>query len=50
MTGIAQLHKELMDKDYPYMRSGLAEEDGRLELTVMDPFGNRILFMQLTFR
>ena len=50
MTGIAQLHKELMRKDYPYMRPGLAEEDGRLELTVIDPFGNRIRFMQLLSR
>lgn len=50
MTGIRNLHKELQAQDYRYMKPGLQEEDGRIELQVIDPFNNRIRFMELKHR
>ena len=50
MTGIRAFHKELTAKNYRYMRSGLEDEGTRLEVTVIDPFNNRIRFMELTER
>src|SRR5690606_20498854 len=47
MRGIRKLHEELRGKQYRYMKPGLEEEDGRLEVTVIDPFQNRIRFMEL---
>ena len=45
MTGVADLHRELIDKKYRYNRPGLQRQDwGMLELTVTDPFNNRITF------
>lgn len=48
MTGIRELHRELQAKDYRYMKPGLEDQGGRLELQVTDPFSNRIRFMELT--
>ena len=47
MTGIRELHRELQAKDYRYMKPGLEDQGGRLELQVTDPFSNRIRFMEL---
>jgi len=47
MSGIRAFHKELIDKKYRYMRPGLEDEGTRLEVTVIDPFQNRIRFMEL---
>lgn len=47
MTGIGDLHRELLAKDYRYMKPGLHDEAERLELQVIDPFNNRIRFMEL---
>lgn len=47
MTGVAELHEELAAKDYRYMKPALTDEGSRLELAVVDPFGNRIRFMEL---
>jgi hypothetical protein len=47
MTGIRALHAELAAKDYRYMKPGLQDEGTRLELQVIDPFNNRIRFMEL---
>ena len=47
MKGIRAFQKELIGKDYPYMRPGLEDEGTRLEVTVTDPFQNRIRFMEL---
>jgi catechol 2,3-dioxygenase-like lactoylglutathione lyase family enzyme len=45
VTGVHDLHRELTDKKYRYNRPGLQEQDwGMTELTVNDPFGNRITF------
>ncbi len=47
MTGIRDLHKELSAQDYRYMKPGLQDEGTRLELQVVDPFNNRIRFMEI---
>ena len=47
MTGIRAFQKELIGKDYRYMKPGLEDEGTRLEVTVTDPFQNRIRFMEL---
>lgn len=46
MTGIRSFQKELTDKKYRFMRPGLEDEGTRLEVTVTDPFNNRIRFME----
>ncbi|MCL6709577.1 glyoxalase superfamily protein [Pseudomonas sp. R2.Fl] len=46
IAGIRELHKELSGKAYRYMKPGLEDEGTRLELTVIDPFNNRIRFME----
>ena len=47
MKGIRAFQKELIGKDYRYMKPGLEDEGTRLEMTVTDPFQNRIRFMEL---
>ncbi len=47
LKGILELHKELTAKDYRYMKPGLHHEDNRVELHVIDPFSNRIRFMEI---
>jgi hypothetical protein len=49
MTGVEQLHRELNDKKYRHNRPGLQKQDwGMMELTVIDPFSNRIIFGEPT--
>jgi catechol 2,3-dioxygenase-like lactoylglutathione lyase family enzyme len=44
-TGVETLHRELNDRNYRHNRPGLQQQDwGMLELTVVDPFNNRITF------
>lgn len=47
MQGIRAFQKELIGKDYRYMKPGLEDEGSRLEVTVTDPFNNHIRFMEL---
>ncbi|MCO5156457.1 MAG: glyoxalase superfamily protein [Aquamicrobium sp.] len=47
MKGIRAFQAELIAKNYRYMRPGLEDEGTRLEVTVIDPFNNRIRFMEL---
>ena len=42
--------KELQAQDYRYMKLGLQDEGDRIELQVIDPFNNRIRFMELKSR
>lgn len=45
--GLEAYHRQLLDKKYPYMRPGLEKvewDPTTLEMTVIDPFYNRILF------
>jgi hypothetical protein len=45
MDGIAAFHKELNDKKYGYGRPGIVKQPWGDEMTVHDPFGNRIRFL-----
>lgn len=46
ITGAAALHRELNAKDYAYMRPGLHQAPWGLEVSVTDPFSNRITFCE----
>jgi len=49
MTGVRDLHRELNDRNYRHNRPGLIEQEwGMTELTVTDPFNNRITFGEKT--
>jgi catechol 2,3-dioxygenase-like lactoylglutathione lyase family enzyme len=48
-TGVRDLHRELNDKTYRHNRPGLQQQEwGMLEVTVIDPFANRITFGEPT--
>ena len=48
-TGVRYLHRELNDKNYRHNRPGLQQQEwGMLEVTVTDPFNNRITFGEPT--
>lgn len=44
--GIAALHQELNGKKYRYMKPGLERQEWGTEMMVIDPFGNRIRFIE----
>jgi len=45
MSGVEALHRELNYKNHRHNRPGLQKQDwGMTEVTVMDPFNNRIVF------
>lgn len=46
MHGIETLHAELSAKNYPYARPGVETVEWGRELTVTDPFGNRLTFCE----
>jgi catechol 2,3-dioxygenase-like lactoylglutathione lyase family enzyme len=46
MHGIAAFHAELIGKNYRNNRPGLEKQGWGLEVTVNDPFGNRIRFCE----
>ncbi|MEO9338103.1 glyoxalase superfamily protein [Mesorhizobium sp. SB112] len=46
LRGVRALHGELIKKNYRYMKPGLEDEEWGLEVTVIDPFGNRIRFIE----
>ena len=49
MTGVRELHRELNDKKYRHNRPGIVEQEwGMTEVTVVDPFNNRITFGERT--
>ena len=49
MTDVKALHRELNDKKYRHNRPGLQQQEwGMTELTVIDPFNNRITFGERT--
>lgn len=47
MTGVRELNRELLDKQYRNNRPGIVEQPWGLEMTVNDPFGNRIRFCEM---
>ena len=47
MDGVREYHQELSSKDYRYMKPGLeGSANADLEICVIDPFGNQIIFCQ----
>lgn len=46
VDGIEAYHRELHAKRYANMRPGIEKVDWGLEMTVIDPFGNRIRFCE----
>ncbi|QCI65578.1 glyoxalase superfamily protein [Phreatobacter stygius] len=46
MRGLRAFHAELMAKHYAYMKPGIEEPGWGLEITVLDPFGNRLRFCE----
>jgi catechol 2,3-dioxygenase-like lactoylglutathione lyase family enzyme len=46
VAGIEEYHRELHAKKYANMRPGIEKADWGLEMTVIDPFGNRIRFCE----
>ena len=47
MKGIRQFHAELTDKNYRHMKPGIEKQDDGLEVSVTDPFNNRMRFMEI---
>jgi catechol 2,3-dioxygenase-like lactoylglutathione lyase family enzyme len=48
-TGVRDLHRELNEKKYRHNRPGLQQQEwGMTEVTVTDPFNNRITFGERT--
>jgi catechol 2,3-dioxygenase-like lactoylglutathione lyase family enzyme len=46
-TGVEALHRELNDKNYRHNHPGLQQQEwGMLEMQVVDPFNNRIVFAE----
>lgn len=48
MRGVEALQKELRDKDYTYNNPGINDTPWGREVTVTDPFSNRITFAELS--
>lgn len=47
VRGVSELFAELRTKHYRYMNPGIQEQEwGQRELTVYDPFGNRLIFSE----
>lgn len=46
MTGLREFHAEIMARPFANMRPGLEKADWGLEMTVIDPFSNRIRFCE----
>ena len=45
MRGIEEFHREIMAKNYGFMRPGIGQTEwGSTMMQVIDPFGNRIRF------
>ena len=51
VQGVSTLHEELAAKKYKYMKPGLEKTFyGMTEVTVIDPFGNHVIFAEPTAR
>jgi len=46
MQGLDELHRELQEKKYRYLRPGIEHQDWGRTMSVIDPFGNRIRFTE----
>ena len=47
MDNIGEFHKSLMTKEYKYARPGIQDQEwGQREVSINDPFGNKLVFCQ----
>jgi catechol 2,3-dioxygenase-like lactoylglutathione lyase family enzyme len=47
LNGLEVYHQELVKKEYPYARPGIEKTPwNTIEMTLNDPFGNRIVFYE----
>ncbi len=46
VRGVSALHAELTGKDYPFLRPGLERDADGTSLTLLDPFGNRLVLTE----
>lgn len=47
MTGLDEFHSEITARNYGYLRPGIQDQEWNArEMTVIDPFGNRIRFTE----
>ncbi|MBV9719789.1 MAG: VOC family protein [Candidatus Eremiobacteraeota bacterium] len=46
VSGLDELHAELKTKNYRFMNPAIQEQEWGRELTVYDPFGNRLIFSE----
>ncbi len=47
MTGLDEFHREITARGYAYLRPGIEDREWNArEMTVIDPFGNRIRFTE----
>lgn len=47
MKGLDRFHSDIMSKGYKYLRPGIEDREWNArEMTVIDPFGNRIRFTE----
>lgn len=47
VTGLREFHRELLSKNYASLRPGVGRAEwGADEMTLLDPFGNRLIFTQ----
>ncbi len=44
IQGVTAFHQEISAKNYRYLKPGLSREPWGLSVTVLDPFGNKIIF------
>ncbi len=48
VRGLDELHRELSAKNYSYMNPGIQQQEwGTREMTVVDPFNNRLIFSEV---
>ncbi|MBM81896.1 MAG: glyoxalase/bleomycin resistance/extradiol dioxygenase family protein [Planctomycetaceae bacterium] len=46
VAGLQPYHQELLAKEYDFLRPNIGEAYGDIEMSIRDPFGNTIKFLQ----
>jgi catechol 2,3-dioxygenase-like lactoylglutathione lyase family enzyme len=46
ISGLDELHRELLDKRYRFARPGVEAMPWGRDMTIADPFGNRLIFAE----
>jgi len=50
VEGLDELHAELTAKNYRYARPGIEQQSWGRDMSITDPFGNRLVFSELLTR